>query len=172
MPDIHKIKSGDGEVFSQIIDEYSGYLATVINSVCRLNIYDVEDIIAETMLALWKSAKNLDEEQSFKAYLATIARNKTIDHLRKKRTEMLELDLNIPDDTSPENDFLRKEMSEFLNSKIEDLQEPDRTILHLKYYQGMKSKEIAEVLGLKPNAVDIRLSRQRSKLKKLILQEG
>ena len=168
---IEKIKRGDSETFSQIIDEYSGYLATVIRGIHPLSPHDIEDIIAETMLALWRNAARLKSETSFKSYLATIVRNKTIDHLRKKRVEILELDLNIASDTSIEGDYLRRETANLISQQIESIHEPDRTILQLKYHDGLKSKEIAEKLGLKPNVIDIRLSRQRAKLKKF-LQEA
>jgi len=78
-----KIKHGDEDVFSRIIDVYSNYLAVVINNVYSLNTQDTEDIIAETMLSVWRSAKKLKEDMNFKSYLATIARNKTIDYVRK-----------------------------------------------------------------------------------------
>jgi RNA polymerase sigma-70 factor (ECF subfamily) len=167
---ISRIRSGDEKVFSEIIDEYSPYLATVVRSVFVLNAHDVEDIIAETMMSLWRSAKKLRVDTNLKAYLATIARNKTIDHLRKKRAEMVELDVNLSDSANIESDYLRKEFSQFLASKINEVKEPDRSILLLKYYSGLKSKEIAEQLGMTPNKVDVRLSRQRSKLKKILLK--
>ena len=166
-----KIKHGDEDVFSQIIDEYSNYLAVVINNVYALNTQDTEDIIAETMLSVWRNAKKLKEDMNFKSYLATIARNKTIDYVRKKRIGMIELDIALLADygSDVETDFLHREMVDFLNQKIKETKEPDRTILILKYYHGLKSKEIAGKLNLTKNIVDIRLSRQRSKLKKTLL---
>ena len=167
---ILRIKRGDDGVFSEIIDEYSSYLATVIRSVCALNNHDIEDLIAETMLSLWKNAKNLNESLSFKAYLAAIARNKAIDYARKKRVELIELDTNFSDRSDIENDFLRREMTDFLSGKIDEMGEPDKSILCLKYYQGLKSKEIAEKLNMSQSTVNTRLSRQRSRLKKILLK--
>ena len=166
---IQKIKRGDEEIFALIIDEYSNYLATVINNVYSLNIHDTEDIIAETLLSVWKSAKRLKEDLNFKSYLATIARNKTIDYVRKKRVSMVELDITLLVDSDIESDFLHKELVNFLNQKINEIKEPDRTILVLKYYHGLKSKEIANRLNMNKNVIDIKLSRQRSKLKKMLL---
>ena len=166
---IARIKAGDNEVFSEIIDTYSGYLATVVRGVCALNAHDVEDIIAETMVSVWRSAAKLRDDTVLKAYLATIARNKTIDFMRKRRAEMVELDVNLSDNSDIEGDFLRKEFSSFLASRIEEVKEPDKSILCLKYYKGLKSKEIAEQLGMTQNKVNVRLSRQRSRLKKILL---
>ena len=92
---ILRIKRGDEEIFAQIIDEYSNYLATVINNVYTLNVQDTEDIIADTMISVWKSTKKLNENLNFKSFLATIARNKTIDFVRKKRMNMVELDITL-----------------------------------------------------------------------------
>ena len=169
-----KIKHGDEDVFSRIIDEYSKYLAVVINNVYALNTQDTEDIIAETMLSVWRNAKKLKEDMNFKSYLATIARNKTIDYVRKKRIEIIALDISLladsDSDSDIENDFLHRELIDFINQKIEETKEPDRTILKLKYHCGLKSKDIADKLALTQNIVDVRLSRQRSKLRKTLLE--
>ncbi len=165
---ILKIKQGNTEVFSDIIDEYSGYLAKVINNVYSLNIQDTEDIIAETMLSLWKNSKKLKEDLNFKSFLATVARNKTIDLIRKRRVDLIVLDINLSDDSDIEKDILIKEMTDFINRKIDETKEPDRSILLLKYHYGLKSKEIADKLSLNQNTVDVKLSRQRSKFKKMI----
>ena len=168
---VQRIKQGDENVFSEIIDNYSGYLATVVRGVCAINNHDIEDIIAETMISLWKNAKTLKEDANFKSYLATIARNKAIDFARKKRVEMIEIDTNLSDDKSNvENDFLRKEMSNFLSGQLDTMKEPDKSILFMKYYQGLKSKDIAEELNMSQGTVDARLSRQRSKLKKILVK--
>jgi len=166
---IKKIKQGDEDVFAGIIDEYTNYLAAVINNVHTLNAQDTEDIIADTVLAVWKNSKKLREDLNFKSYLAKIARNKTIDFIRKRRVTMVELDVTILSDSDVESDFLCKEFVDSINRKIKETKEPDRTILILKYHHGLKNKEIANKLDLSQNVVDIRLSRQRSKLKKLIM---
>ena len=167
---ILKIKSGNTDIFSDIIEEYSGYLAKVINNTYRLNTQDTEDIISETLFSLWKSSKKLKEDLNFKSYLATIARNKTIDFVRKRRQDIIELDINLSDGYDIENDILIKEMVDFINQKMEETKEPDRSILCLKYHYGLKSKEIADKLSLNQNIVDIRLCRQRSKFKKMLLR--
>ncbi len=167
---ILKLKSGDKDIYSYIIDEYSSYLAAVINNVYKLNAQDTEDIIAETLLALWKNTKRLNEDLNFKSYLAAIARNKTVDFVRKRRADILELDLNLTDGSDVENDILRREVVDLIKKEIDDTKEPERSILLLKYQYGFKSKEIADKLGLNRNIVDIKLSRQRAKLKKMLLK--
>jgi len=166
---IRKIKSGDHDIFALIIDTYSSYLATVINNVYKLNVQDTEDIIAETMISVWKNAKKLKEDSNFKSYLAAITRNKTVDFVRKRRADMVELDITLLVSADIETDYLHRELINFLNQKINEAKEPDRTILLLKYHHGLKSKEIADKLNLSQNVVDIRLSRQRMKLKKIVL---
>lgn len=167
---ILKIKSGNTDIFSDVIEEYSSYLAKVINNVYSLNTQDTEDIISETLFSLWKNSKKLKEDLNFKSYLATIARNKTIDFVRKKWQDTIELDINLSDGSDIENDILIKEVIDFINQKIDETKEPDRSILLLKYHYGMKSKEIADKLALNQNIVDIKLCRQRSKFKRMLLR--
>jgi len=145
---ILKIKHGENDIFSDIIDEYSSYLAKVIYNVYNLNTQDTEDIIAETLLSVWKNSKKLNENLNFKAYLATIARNKTIDHVRKERVRIIELDINLSNNIDIEHDYIFRELMNFINRKIEEIKEPDKTIVSLKYHYGLKSKEIADKLNL------------------------
>ena len=166
---IIKIKHGDESIYATLIDEYSNYLTTVINNVYLLNVQDKEDIIAETMISVWKNAKRLKEDLNFKSYLATIARNKTIDFVRKKRLHMVELNVSLLAITDIETDYIHKELINFLNQKINETKEPDRSILILKYHHGLQNKEIAYKLNMNQNVVDVRLSRQRSKLKKILI---
>jgi RNA polymerase sigma factor (sigma-70 family) len=83
---------------------------------------------------------------------------------------MVELDITLLVDSDIETDYLHKELINFLTQKIKESKEPDRTILILKYQHGLKNKEIADKLNLTQNVVDIRLSRQRTKFKKMLLE--
>jgi RNA polymerase sigma-70 factor (ECF subfamily) len=56
------------------------------------------------------------------------------------------------------------EKSELIR-RVKSLGEPDSTILICRYYFNMRTKEIAQRVGLKENAVDQRLRRALVKLK-------
>jgi RNA polymerase sigma-70 factor (ECF subfamily) len=50
------------------------------------NSADAEDITQETFLKVWKNIKKFDQSKSFKSWIFTIAKNTSIDYLRKKKS--------------------------------------------------------------------------------------
>ena len=67
-------------------------------------------------------------------------------------------------DTLPD---LREEEREELE-ELYALPPADRAVIHLHYYQGYSTGEIAQLLGQRPGTVRFRLARARSRLKRLL----
>jgi RNA polymerase sigma-70 factor (ECF subfamily) len=65
----------------------------------------------------------------------------------------------------------RKEMNECIKRYVSTIPENYRTVLILSEYEGLKNREIAEILGLSLDTVKIRLFRARSRLRKQ-MEEG
>ena len=59
-----------------------------------------------------------------------------------------------------------------LADALSALSEDDRTLIHLFYYEGLKSGEIASILKRKPDAVRKQLSRARGRMKTILSEEG
>ena len=55
---------------------------------------------------------------------------------------------------------------------IMKMKSKNRFVLYMHYYEGYSTREIAEILGEKENAVTSQLYRGRKQLKKLLLKEG
>ena len=60
----------------------------------------------------------------------------------------------------------KKEMNSCIRRYVQDISENYRTVFVLSEYEGLKNKEIAEVLGLSLDTVKIRIYRARTQLKK------
>ena len=96
----------------KIINEYSNYLKVVVTNICGnyLSQEDIEEIILDVFLVLWKNKNKLDTNKSIKSYIASIAHNLT----KKKMTSSsknynnIELDENILADINIENSFDKK----------------------------------------------------------------
>ena len=87
-----------------------------------------------------------------KAWLYRAARNRVIDHFRKKTEKTVSnggLDL-LPDHATrfdPETSVEKKEQAEMLNEKINELSSKHREVLRLKFQENLKYAEIAEITG-------------------------
>ena len=128
------------------------------------NVSDAKDLYQEVFLRYLTKAPDFDSEEHRKAWLLRVAVNCANSfHIRlgRRRTEPLSEALSVP---APEGEDLWEELRR--------LPERDRTILHLYYYEDMNTEEIAQLLGRNPATVRSQLLRARTKLKKLLVEEG
>ena len=110
---------------------------------------------------------------SIKSYLCVIARNHAINVAKKRNLEggislddeqsLLQVADDVMIDSALENEELRREVIK----AVEDLGEPDSSIIFRKYYYGESSKEIARAIGLSVSNVDTRTDRALNKLRKM-----
>lgn len=153
------------ETFSELMLRYRGLLF----SVCRRYSHDglpADDLLQETMLALWRLREKLlsiTSPPKQAAWVWRVARSTCIDNLRRTPVpESLPDDYDAPDDYNPAH--------EHLHALIALLPEPDRTIVTL-HLEGYEYKEIAQQTGLTKNNVGIRLMRIKDKLREQWNQE-
>ena len=82
---LKKLRNRDEKAFEEIIDLYSAYITAVVRNLLgsRGTKEDVEEVVADTFIALWITAEriNYEEYSSIKAYIAVIARNKAHDFI-------------------------------------------------------------------------------------------
>ena len=160
----------------KIINEYSNYVKTVINNICGnyLSQEDIEEIILDVFLVLWKNKNKLDKDKNIKPYIASIAHNLT----KKKMTSSsknynnVELDENVLLDVNIEDSFENKLKYKEIESIISELTNQDYTIFTLFYYNSLKTKQIAKKLGISNMKVKTRLHRIRLKIKKKLEERG
>ncbi|HVZ75873.1 MAG TPA: sigma-70 family RNA polymerase sigma factor [Candidatus Paceibacterota bacterium] len=144
---------------------------------------DTEDIVQDIFLKAWKSIHRYDSEASrFKTWLMRIARNTTIDHLRKKKslpmsyfdTEDGNVLLENLEDASPLPDeaFMRAQSDEAVRRALEELKPAQREVLLLHYMSGLTFEEIGLALKKPPNTVKSIHRRALVALRSLLHQES
>lgn len=141
------------------ISKYSKTCVKVAFSYLK-NISEAEDITQDVFLALLQSNKDFDHDEHLKAWLIRVTINKCKNYLKsawfRNRNEL------------PENlSYMEEGESEILQAVL-SLGKKYRIPIHLYYYEGYSIKEISEILEEPMATVGTRLSRGRSKLKKLI----
>ena len=168
---IVRLKRGDERIFELVFEHYKNYLFLFIRKALPLE-EDAEGIVQDVFINLWLNRNNLDEYKPLKPYLFTIAKNLIYDHLRKiysKRKYLDILFLNYSAKSgSTENEVEYWDFERFLMEKINQLPEKRRKIYVLSKLEGKSYREIAELLGISENTVDMQMRSANSAISKAI----
>jgi RNA polymerase sigma-70 factor (ECF subfamily) len=160
-------------------DIYKEFQPKILRYVSKMtNPHDAEDITQEVFVKITRSLDSFRGDSKLSTWIYRIATNTVLDKLRtasgKSSDVISEADLEAMDNNvwtdekkpGTDNELVRKEMNECIREFIERLPPDYKTILLLSELEGLKNKEIAEVMGISLGTVKIRLHRGRALLKK------
>lgn len=129
------------------------------------NHHDAEDVCQDVLLSLVEKNPDFEREENRRAWLIRAAINRTVSLLRTcwhSRVALVE----------PEKLENQPEIRDTaLRDALAALPIQERTILALSYFEGLKSHEIADALGIRPATARKRLCRAREHLKALLNEE-
>ncbi len=171
---VRRLRQGDRFALKQAMDVYTPYLSTVVWRAMgpAVTAEDVEEVVSDVFLALWRHREELTPEKGLKPWLAAVTRNRAIDRLRTAPLPPLPLEEQADQASpSPEGEVERRIFAQRLWKAVEALEPPDDQLVLRFYYEGQRLKDIAASLGLSVPAAKVRLHRARQKLK-LILTKG
>ncbi len=145
-----------------------------IRSYClrRVPVDDVNDVMADVFLATWRRISDVPDGDAARLWLYGVARNCVANSQRStRRSFRLRAKLaSAPDElvSSPETIVVRNDSAEEALVALETLKPLDQEIVQLRIWEELSSKDIGEVVGLRPTAVDMRLSRARKRLNQIL----
>ncbi len=156
-------KSGDHRSFEILMNKYR---LPALNFAFRYvkNGYTAEDIVQDSFADLYVYRDRYQKNYSFKTYLFTIVKNKSISYLRKKSQISIE-EVEIQCSDTPETDYIVQENLNLLRSKISQMKGEYRMVLYLKEYEDFSYAEIAGIMGRSTGQIKILIFRARKKLK-------
>jgi RNA polymerase sigma factor (sigma-70 family) len=127
---------------------------------------DAEDVLVDVFAAAveYRTFNQLGEKEQI-AWLWRVAHNKAVDAYRRSRLRQglnLELVADViydDDERAPEHIALQREEYAHLHTHLQKLSPDQREALRLRFAHGLRSSEIAAVLGKREGAVRVLLSR-------------
>lgn len=159
----------DADAFAALIGRYERAALAVAYALLR----DADlagDAVQEGFMRAWQELPRLQDEKRFGGWLMQIVRNAAIDLRRRRKALAAELPEAAGEGPDPANLSVEKERDAAVKAALETLDETTRTAVVLRYYEGLSSKEIAELLEVSPPAIDMRLSRGRAILKERLAE--
>jgi RNA polymerase sigma-70 factor (ECF subfamily) len=141
------------------------------------NQAEAEDLTQETFIRVHRNLPAFRGEASLSTWIYRIATNISLDHFRRNATRQAKTALSLEETESegewivdeaaspPEQVAAQSEMSDCVQRFIQGLPPSYRTVMVLHDLQGLKNREIADVLDCSLDTVKIRLHRARKKLR-------
>jgi RNA polymerase sigma factor (sigma-70 family) len=168
---------GDQEAFAHLVDA----TRTLVCSIALAILRDVEasrDVAQDVFLSAWRDLGKLRNPASFLPWLRQMTRNRAHHMLRSRvRSRRVISDAEADDRVAAAVDpqpgagerLLAEEEKRLLAAALEGLSDESREVVTLYYREGCSVRQVADLLGLREEAVKQRLSRARSRLRREML---
>jgi len=144
---VARLRAGDQQALSELYDRYS----SVVYGVALRILQDTgaaEDLLQDIFLQLWRKPDAFDSSRgSLGAWLAVIARNRSIDRLRQRRPESDIEGCVIASGTDLRDETERSLVIEKVRIVMNEMSPDQRTALELAFFEGLTHTEIAEKTG-------------------------
>jgi len=133
---------------------------------------EAQDVLQESFISAFNSLSTYRGTASFGAWLKRIVVNKSINHIRSRRLDLVPLD-----DIEPvsEDEISDKELYldiERIKSSIELLPDGYRIVFSLYLLEGYDHKEIGQILSISESTSKSQYNRAKAKLRKLLLTQA
>ena len=139
-----------------------------------LNREEAEDVVQDTLIKVWNSQDKWQDIDSIEAYSLTIARNLSLDRIKKMDNQNGSLEeekIERPDQGyTPSERMIQKDKLDIVRRIIDELPEKQRSCLQLRDIEGKAYKEIAVILDITEEQVKVNIFRARQTVKQRFQQ--
>ena len=162
--DLARARTGDTAAFCALVrrhqDRVFGFILRMLDT-----REEAMELTQDVFLKAWQALPAWRPEARFSTWLLQIARNATIDHLRRRTVPFAPLDdgIDLPDPApGPEARYASLQQHERLLAALQRIAAEHREILLLREVEALSYGDIATILGIPEGTVKSRLTRARS----------
>ncbi|WP_027625128.1 RNA polymerase sigma factor [Clostridium lundense] len=169
---VQEVLNGNIDSFNIIVNKYELSVMKFIYNIIR-NKETAEDITQEVFITLYNKLYMYKKQYKFSNWIFQIAKNKCIDYMRKYKrvyeSNIEEIRNLASKEEGPEQSIEFKETKEKVETYINNLEEPDKQIVILRYSkETLTFSDIAEILNISESSVKRRYYKAREKFKEYI----
>ncbi len=157
---------------------YDRYAQIIFNLCVRIlkDEMEAQDVLQEIFLQIWKEAERFDSSRaSVKTWLFTIARSRSLDRYRSRKTARSRIDdgaeeqlHQVPDKQDLQGAGI---MQQYVLNALSQLSGDQKIVLELSYYEGLTQEEIAVRLNEPLGTIKSRIRAALMKLRSLFAGE-
>ena len=179
---IRAAQRGDQDAFEQLVRAYDQSVLRLAMNLLR-SPEDARDVYQEAFLRVYRNLHSFRFDCSFHTWLYRIVTNICLDQLRKRkvrkeepavvetsdgpvdRMEAFEEDAAEAD---PERSMWNQQLKRKIENALEDLTPRERMVFELRHYQGLRLRNIGEMLGTTEEAAKNCLFRATQKMRSVL----
>lgn len=166
---IDRLRAGDMESFEALYGEYRPRLTKFISNIVA-QPETVEEVINDTMVAIWKGIDKFQGNSKLSTWIFSIAYRIAI-RARSRQDLPVSDDKLLYEETQLENPDVaaeRNKLRALLQNAFAQLSPEHRSVVDLTYFHEMHYREIAEIMDCPVDTVKTRMFHARKKLKGLL----
>jgi RNA polymerase sigma-70 factor, ECF subfamily len=170
---IDQILTGNSNAFRYIVDQYKDKTYNLALRICG-NHEEAEEIAQDSFLKAYRSLNRFKKKSSFATWLYRITYNSSISLVRIKKKKTLSLE-DFPADAvdflgnnATDEEAEREYRNSLLSFALQKINEEERALISLFYYEDMNIEEISDITGISKSTVKVKLFRTRQKMLEII----
>ena len=167
---IAAVLAGDTHRFAELIERYQKAVIMAVRGYI-VDVHLAEDVAQDVFISAFTNLSSLRQPEAFYQWLMQIARHRAVQSGMRvtKRPDQQAL-AGIEEQVPQEQDTQRERIAQVLKS-VEQLPEPYRSTVLLKYDRDLSCKEIAQLEGVAVSTITSRLTRALVMLRGALLDE-
>ena len=172
---IGKVKEGDDQAFSRLVQLYKNQVASLAYKVAG-DYDEAADITQNVFVKISRNIWRYNESKKFYTWLYRITVNASIDYTRKHHRHQHDSIENIrekADDNlvTPDVSYQRHRIREYINEAADSLNEKQKSAFLLRDMEGCNINDVAGIMNIPEATVRWYLHRARTKIKKELLKK-
>lgn len=176
--------AGDQRAYAELMNRYR---ASVFHTMLKMvhNQEDANDLTIEAFGKAFRKLSSYAPHYAFSTWLFRIAINNCIDHIRKKRLQVLSIDdpieagsdqdysNNLRSETmNPEEQYMNQQKIQMMRMVMNELNDKYRLMIELRYFEELSYDEIATELDIPLGTVKAQLFRAKEMMYELLQKPG
>jgi RNA polymerase sigma-70 factor (ECF subfamily) len=175
-----QLAAGDSEAFDEVVEVYAPRISRLAYRLLGWSgsAADVEDVVQDVFVAVLRHARNFDERSSLSTWITSIA----VNHCRSLRRRwsarvramaaVFARARRSGAARAADEAAIRDDEAERVREAVRRLRPADREVIVLHYLEQADAAEVAAILGVSRNAVEVRLHRARVRLRAMLERES
>jgi len=179
---IRAAQRGDQDAFEQLVRAYDQSVLRLAMNLLR-SAEDARDVYQEAFLRVYKNLDSFRFDCSFHTWLYRIVTDICLDQLRKRKVRKEEsavvetpegpldrMDAFEEDgaESDPERSMWNRQLKQRIETALQDLTPRERMVFELRHYQGLRLRNIGEMLGTTEEAAKNCLFRATQKMRSVL----